>query len=76
MIRPKNFSGEGTDFDWGTYETNGETKCGSVVAAAMASEVPGSGVSGACAKAQIERMEDNAHADASRNMGFDSRAQV
>jgi hypothetical protein len=46
-MRPKNFSGETIFADCGRYETSEERKCGSVVAAAMASTEPGSGVSGA-----------------------------
>jgi hypothetical protein len=53
MIRPRNLSGEGAELDWGIYETHGETKCGSVVAAAIASTDPASGISGLCAAAVI-----------------------
>ena len=59
MMRPKYFSGEGTDADCGTYETSGETKCGSVVAAAIASTDPGSGTSGFCATALMASARAN-----------------
>ena len=67
-MRPKNFSGEGTDADCGTYETNRETKCWSVVAAAIASTEPGSGTSGFCATALIANASANID-QAGRNMG-------
>src|SRR5207302_11487364 len=59
MMRPKYFSGEGTDADCGTYETSGETKRGSVVAAAIASTDPGSGTSGFCATALMASARAN-----------------
>ena len=68
MIRPKYFSGEGTDADCGTYDTSGETKCGSVVAAAIASTDPGSGTSGFCATALIASASANIDQNG-RNMG-------
>src|SRR5205085_1199736 len=43
---PRNFVGDGTVADAGRSATRGERKRGSVVAAAIASRVPGSGVSG------------------------------
>src|ERR1700688_1222541 len=46
-MRPRNFWGDTTVEDCGRYETQGERKCGSVVALAMASTESGSGVSGA-----------------------------
>jgi len=55
MIRPKYFSGDGTLLEAGTDATHGERNRASVVAFAMASEVPTSGTSdcasGLCAKA-------------------------
>jgi hypothetical protein len=70
MIRPINFSGDGTVFDWGTYETQGETKCGSVVAAAIAATGPGSGISGLCAIAvTVNNAIDHMHTLAGWNMG-------
>src|SRR5882672_12013971 len=45
MILPKNFSGEGTVAEEGTEETQGDRNLVSVVAFAIASVVPGSGVS-------------------------------
>src|SRR5258708_4669178 len=68
MIRPRNFSGDGTVFDWGPYETQGETKCGSGVAAAIASTEPGSGISGLCASAvTVNNASDDIHTSGSRN---------
>src|SRR6202034_1560113 len=69
IIRPKNFSGEGTLSDCGTYETKGETKCGSVVAAAIASVEPRSATSGLCAIAVATSAIDSIHKYATRNMG-------
>src|SRR5579872_2296494 len=66
MMRPKNFSGDGTVFDSGTYDTSGETKCGSVVAAEIAWMEPGSGVSGFCAKTGTAQARNSRH---TRNMG-------
>src|SRR5215831_8874918 len=43
MIRPKYFSGDGTLLDAGTDATHGERNLASVVAFAMASDVPASG---------------------------------
>ena len=48
---PRSFVGEGMPGWSGTYDTHGDRKRGSVVAAAIASLEPGSGVSGACARA-------------------------
>ena len=45
MIRPKNFSGDGTLLDEGIEATHGERNLPSVVAFAIASVEPGSGVS-------------------------------
>src|SRR5579862_8996358 len=61
MMRPENFSGDGTLSDLGTYDTHGETKCGSVVAAAIASAEPGSGTSGACAAEEMGNAAMNAN---------------
>jgi len=49
MILPKNFSGEGTLFEAGTDATHGERNRGSVVAFAIASVVPDSGMSAGAA---------------------------
>src|SRR5437899_5357972 len=68
MMRPKYFSGEGTDADCGTYETSGETNCGSVVAAAIASTDPGSGTSGFCATALMASARASIDQNG-RNMG-------
>ena len=69
MIRPRNFSGDGTVSDCGIYETQGETKCGSVVAAAIASTDPGSGISGFCAIAlTLNHANETIHTSATRNM--------
>src|ERR1035437_4748597 len=69
MIRPRNFSGDGTLSECGMYETQGETKCGSVVAAAMASTDPGSGTSGLCAIAlTVNHASNNIHTSTGRNM--------
>src|SRR4249919_455144 len=69
MMRPRNFSGDGTVFDWGMYETHGDPKCGSLVAAAIASTEPGSGISGLCAFATtVNDASDIIHTSTSRNM--------
>src|SRR5580704_1778472 len=69
MMRLKNFSGDGTLPDWGMYETNGEMKCGSVVAVAIASLEPASGVSGAWATAVVMKANEKIHRNANRSMG-------
>lgn len=45
MIRPKNFSGDGTVIETGIEATHGERNRASVVAFEIASALPGSGVS-------------------------------
>src|ERR1700733_12118843 len=69
MIRPRNFSGDGTALDCGIYATQGETKWGGGVAAAIAAPDPGSAISGLCATAAaINNTSEAIHASSRRNM--------